>query len=175
MIPGSCNRARKQESASGSRPRPDGTPLSARARLWLVTGVAPEQVDGYYRGDGVPGYRPGEEEEAYYERQHAWLGDKLRALRGGETAPSSGGDRVARGDELLRKVQMEGRDIERYGAGPTADHMAHQFTDAARRCGADAGFPDEPPPLGGIQIAPAARPRRLEAWLEPQAMAGRAS
>jgi hypothetical protein len=142
----------------------------------LLTRVAPDQVDGYYRGDGVPGYRLGEE-EAYYERQHAWLIDKLRALRGGEAAPSSGRDLVARGDELLRKVQMERREIERYGARPTADHMVHQFTDAARRWGADAGFPDEPPPLGGIQMAPAARLRRLEAWLEPHltAMARRAS
>lgn len=81
----------------------------------LLTRVAPDQVDGYYRGDGVPGYRLGEE-EAYYERQHAWLVDKLRALRGGEATPSSGGDLVARGDELLRKVQMERREIERYGA-----------------------------------------------------------
>ncbi len=142
----------------------------------LLTRVAPDQVDGYYRGDGVPGYRPGQE-EAYYERQHTWLVDKLRALRGGEATPSSGRDLVACGDELLRKVQMERREIERYGARPTADHMAHQFTDAARRWGADAGFPDEPPPLGGIQIAPAARLRRLETWLEPHltAMARRAS
>jgi hypothetical protein len=55
----------------------------------LLTKVAPDQVDGYYRGDGVPGYRPGQE-EAYYERQLKWLVDKLHAL-GGCTAASSAG------------------------------------------------------------------------------------
>ena len=54
----------------------------------LLTKVAPDQVDGYYRGDGIPGYQPGHE-EAYYERQFAWLEDKLRALRGSE--PTSAG------------------------------------------------------------------------------------
>jgi hypothetical protein len=136
----------------------------------LLTRVAPDQVDGYYRGGGVPGYRPGHE-EAYYERQLAWLQDKLRVLREGVVASAPGQDLVHRGDELLRKVQGERREIERFGARPTTDHMAHQYTDAARRWGADAGFPDEPPPLGGIQMAPAARLRRLEAWLEPHVAA----
>jgi hypothetical protein len=136
----------------------------------LLTRVAPDQVDSYYRGGGVPGYRTGHE-EAYYERQLAWLQDKLRALREGVVAPSPGRDLVHRGDELLRKVQGERREIERFGARPTADHMTHEYTDAARRWGADAGFPDEPPPLGGIQMAPAAGLRRLEAWLEPHVAA----
>jgi len=55
----------------------------------LLTKVAPDQVDGYYRGEGIPGYRPGQE-EAYYERQPKWLVDKLHAL-GGRTAASSAG------------------------------------------------------------------------------------
>ncbi len=54
----------------------------------LLTRVAPDQVDGYYRGDGIPGYRPGEE-EAYYDRRLGWLQDKLQALRGGEPTRST--------------------------------------------------------------------------------------
>jgi TIR domain-containing protein len=46
----------------------------------LLTKVAPDLVDGYYRGDGVPGYVPGQE-EAYYNRQLAWLKDTLHQLR----------------------------------------------------------------------------------------------
>jgi hypothetical protein len=48
----------------------------------LETKVAPDLVDGYYRGDGTPGYVPGHE-EAYYDRQLAWLTDTLRKLRDG--------------------------------------------------------------------------------------------
>lgn len=137
----------------------------------LLTRVAPDQVDGYYRGDGVPGYRLGHE-EAYYERQLSWLQDKLRLLQDGTGARRSARqDLAARGDELLRKIQMERFGIERDGARPTAEHMANEYTNAARQWGADAGFPDEPPPLGGIEMAPAARLRRLEAWLEPHVAA----
>jgi hypothetical protein len=46
----------------------------------LLTKVAPDLVDGYYRSDGIPGYRPGHEEE-YYARQLKWLEDTLCALR----------------------------------------------------------------------------------------------
>jgi hypothetical protein len=63
----------------------------------LLTRVAPDQVDGYYRGDGVPGYRLGEE-EAYYERQLGWLQDKLRALRRSEPTSSSGWERSRTSD-----------------------------------------------------------------------------
>jgi len=44
----------------------------------LVTKVAPELVDGY-RGN-PPGHLPGQE-EAYYDRQLAWLTETLRQLR----------------------------------------------------------------------------------------------
>jgi hypothetical protein len=49
----------------------------------LQTKVAPDLVDDYYRGDGVPGYVPGEE-EAYYDRQLDWLKATRRRLRDGD-------------------------------------------------------------------------------------------
>jgi hypothetical protein len=52
----------------------------------LLTKVAPELVDSY-RGD-PPGYRPGQE-EAYYDRQLAWLTETLRGLET-PSAPASG-------------------------------------------------------------------------------------
>ncbi len=56
----------------------------------LLTRVAPELVDKYYRGNGIPGYEPGQE-EAYYERQLACLRETLNKLHGGSTTAANTG------------------------------------------------------------------------------------
>ena len=61
---------------------------------------------------------------------------------------------------------MERTMIEHYGRQTGQEHMLGEWTDAARRWGADAGFVTEPPPSGFFTTGqPAAQRKELEDWI----------
>ena len=101
----------------------------------LEAKVAPDLVDAYYRGGGTPGYVPGNE-DAYYDKQLAWLKDMRRGLRDAQTAP----DRAPR-DEFLKvlaqiseqggKIPFPDTDPRAYGGWSTWAHRQIAAFDVA--------------------------------------------